>query len=112
MPRQVILWENKQNDITYSYVRFNNNMEAHAEIYPLNGHFEISIDLICTSVSLEYLQKKLLTHDINMKIIDQIHMDYQLRGECLLYQETVSSVRDGKIRFEIWRDDMLRIFNL
>jgi hypothetical protein len=87
-------------------------MEAHAEIYPMDNHFEISIDFVCIAVSYEFLQKKLAQHEIPMKIVDMSHPDFCLRGDCLLYKETMSSIRDGKIRFEIWRDDVLRALNL
>lgn len=112
MTKQTIVWQQKKTDCYSSYYKLNNNMELHSDIYKVDDHYELSIDFICSSVKLDAMQEFLKRNKVVTEVIGLTHPDYSLRGECLFYKEPIASIRDGKVCFELWKDNMIVLLKL
>lgn len=90
--------------------QFNTNMEAHGYIYrTADNHIQLDIEVFTDSIRMCDLTSFLNKNLIPVEYVGEHHDENSLRGECVLYKETLASVRDAKYRYELFVSDYRRL---
>ena len=99
-----------ENERSSCLHQFNINMEAHGYIYRReDNHIQLDIEVFADSVKMSDLTSHLNKHLIPVEYVGEHHDENNLRGECVLYRETLASIRDAKYAYELFVGDYRRV---